>query len=205
MAAYVVAALTAFVLIVPVELPDKTFVATLVLATRYRPWPVWLGVIVAFGVQTAVAVLAGRLITLLPQAPVRLVAGLLFVAGALLLVRSARRAGVQEQEQEQAYERKLGRQEDRRAFFRAAGASFLVLFAAEWGDLSQLLTVGLVARGGHPVAVFVGAWLGLAMVSGAAVLLGRVLLKYVSLALVQYVGAAVCVVLAVLTLISVFR
>jgi putative Ca2+/H+ antiporter (TMEM165/GDT1 family) len=206
MTGYVVAALTAFLLIVPVELPDKTFVATLVLATRYRPWPVWLGVVVAFGVQTAVAVLAGRLITLLPSAPVRLVAAALFAVGSVLLVRSARRASVEEQEQEQRFERRLSRdREERRAFFRAAAASFLVLFAAEWGDLSQLLTVGLVARGGHPVAVFVGAWLGLAAVSGAAVVLGRVLLKYVSLALIQYVGAGICGVLAVLTVVSVFR
>jgi putative Ca2+/H+ antiporter (TMEM165/GDT1 family) len=206
MTGYVVAALTAFLLIVPVELPDKTFVATLVLATRYRPWPVWLGVVVAFGVQTAVAVLAGRLITLLPSAPVRLVAAALFAVGSVLLVRSARRASVEEQEQEQRFERRLSRdREERRAFLRAASASFLVLFAAEWGDLSQLLTVGLVARGGHPVAVFVGAWLGLAAVSGAAVVLGRVLLKYVSLAVIQYVGAGICGVLAILTVVSVFK
>src|SRR5215470_1754352 len=203
MTGYVIAALTAFVLIVPVELPDKTFVATLVLATRYRPWPVWLGVITAFGVQTAVAVLAGRLITLLPAAPVRLVAAGLFAVGAVLLVRSARRAGVEEQEQEQKFERRLSRdQQERRNFLRAAGASFLVLFAAEWGDLSQLLTVGLVARGGHPVAVFIGSWAGLAVISAAAVVLGRVLLRYISLALLQYAGAAVCIVLAALTVIT---
>ena len=36
-------------------------------------------------------------------------------------------------------------------------ASFLVLFAAEWGDLSQLLTLSLVAKYDDPVSVFVGA------------------------------------------------
>jgi hypothetical protein len=60
-------ALAAFVLIVPVELPDKTFVATLVLATRYRALLVWLGVTAAFGIQCLVAVVAGRLLTLLPD------------------------------------------------------------------------------------------------------------------------------------------
>ncbi len=64
----------AFVVIVPGELPDKTFDATLVLATRYRPWPVWLGVTAAFGIQCAVATAAGRLLTLLPERPVRLAA-----------------------------------------------------------------------------------------------------------------------------------
>ena len=60
-------AATAFALIFPVELPDKTFVASLVLATRYRPLPVWIGVSAAFFVQTVVAVTAGSLLSLLPS------------------------------------------------------------------------------------------------------------------------------------------
>ena len=56
-----------FVAIFSVELPDKTFVATLVLATRYRPLPVWIGVGLAFSVQTLVAVLLGRAASLLPE------------------------------------------------------------------------------------------------------------------------------------------
>lgn len=194
------AALTAFVLIVPVELPDKTFVATLVLATRYRPLPVWCGVVAAFGVQCLVAVTAGRLLTLLPETPIRLVAAGLFAVGAVILFRGAQNADKQEQEQEHEYEEKLAG--PAKTGLRAAAASFLVLFAAEWGDLSQLLSAGLVVRGLNPVGVFLGSWAGLAMVSGAAVLLGRVLLRRVRLSVVRYVGAAVCAVLAVLTLVS---
>ena len=41
--------LLSFALIFPVELPDKTFVAALVLSTRYRPLAVWIGVGLAFG------------------------------------------------------------------------------------------------------------------------------------------------------------
>ena len=86
-----------------------------------------------------------------------------------------------------------------RAGWRAAGTSFLVLFTAEWGDLSQLLTAGLVASGKAPVPVFIGSWLALAAVSGTAVLLGRWLLKRVRLSLVRYVAAGICAVLAVVT------
>ena len=43
-----------------VELPDKTFVAALVLATRYSPWAVWVGVGLAFLVQTLIACTVGR-------------------------------------------------------------------------------------------------------------------------------------------------
>lgn len=197
---FLIAAATAFVLIFPVELPDKTFVATLVLATRYRALMVWLGVVAAFGVQCVVAVTAGRLIAVLPEKPVQFVTAALFLLGAIILARSARKAQQQEAEQEEEFEAKVGKQ--RRTGLRAAGASFLVLFAAEWGDLSQLLTAGLVARGGHPVAVFVGSWAALAAVSGLGVALGRVLLRYVSLTVVQYVGAALCLALTVITVIT---
>ncbi|HZN20025.1 MAG TPA: TMEM165/GDT1 family protein [Micromonosporaceae bacterium] len=190
------AALTAFVLVAPVELPDKTFVATLVLATRYRPLPVWLGVVAAFAVQCAIAVAAGQLLGLLPRRPVQLVAAVLFAAGAVVLLRGARRARAEEKEQEREYAERAGA---RRTGVRAALASFAVLFTAEWGDLSQLLTAGLVASGRPAVPVFVGAFAALAAVSGAAVLLGRWLLRRVRLALVRYLAAGVCAVLAVVT------
>jgi putative Ca2+/H+ antiporter (TMEM165/GDT1 family) len=197
---FLVALVTAFVLVVPVELPDKTFVATLVLATRYRPFAVWLGVTAAFGIQCLVAVLAGRLVALLPQRPVHLVAAGLFAVGAVMLVRSARRADAEELAREEQFDRKVGY--EKRSGVRAVAASFIVLFVAEWGDLSQLLTAGLVAQGRHPVGVFAGSWAALAGISAGAVVLGRVLLRYVSLTFVQYVGAAVCLVLAVATVVG---
>src|SRR5437660_11457101 len=104
-----------------------------------------------------------------------------------MLFRTARQAPAEEREREREYDRKIGYA--RRSGVRAAATSFGVLFVAEWGDLSQLLTAGLVAQGRHPIGVFAGSWAGLAMISAAAVLLGRVFLRYVSLTLVQYVGA----------------
>ncbi len=74
-----------------------------------------------------------------------------------------------------------------------------MLFTAEWGDLSQLLTAGLVASGRPPLAVFAGSWAALACVSGAAILLGRVLLNRVRLSVVRYCAAAVCALLAIVT------
>jgi putative Ca2+/H+ antiporter (TMEM165/GDT1 family) len=193
---FVIVALTAFILIVPVELPDKTFVATLVLSTRYPPLPVWLGVVAAFGVQCAVAAGAGHLLAQLPRRPVALVAAALFAVGALVMLRGARRAAAAEREQEREYADKVPAG---RGGWRAFGASFVVLFTAEWGDLSQLLSAGLIASGRPALPVFLGSWAALAVVSGVAVLLGRWLLRRVSLAIVRYVAAAVCGTLAVIT------
>ena len=78
-------------------------------------------------------------------------------------------------------------------------ASFLVLFAAEWGDLSQLLTLTLVAKYDAPASVFVGALGALLAVSGLAVVVGRTLMRYIRLHVLHYVGAVVCLGLAALT------
>ena len=183
-----------------VELPDKTFIAALVLSTRYPPLAVWIGVGLAFGVQTVVAVTAGALATLLPDGLIKSVAFLIFLIGAVLLVRTAPGADVAEKEQEQEFAAKATEQ---RSFAKAAVASFLVLFAAEWGDLSQLLTISFVTRYHDHLSVFLGAWVALLTVSGLAVLAGRVLLRYMKLSLLHYIGGAVCAVLAAITLVEV--
>jgi putative Ca2+/H+ antiporter (TMEM165/GDT1 family) len=189
-------ALSAFVLIVPVELPDKTFVATLVLSTRYRPLLVWIGVGAAFLVQTLVAVTAGGLLAQLPHRPVTAVAAVLFLAGAVLLWRGAAHADEHEVEAEEEFSRRV---RQGATGLRAVGASFVVLFLAEWGDLSQLLTAGMVVRTGDPVSVFVGAWLGLLLVSGLGAAIGRALLTRVRLGTIQRIGSGVCLLLAVLS------
>ena len=184
-----------------VELPDKTFLATLVLSTRYRPLLVWLGVGAAFAVQTTVAVLLGHAASYLPENAVRVAALLLFLAGAVILFREGRSHHQASDEEGAEY---LEGAKDVSGF-RAVVASFLVLFAAEWGDLSQLLTISLVARYEAPLSVFLGALAALLVVSGLAVLAGRTLLRYVDLHVLHYVGAAVCLGLAALTLVEILR
>lgn len=197
----VTVALTALAVILPVELPDKTFVATLVLATRFRPLQVWVGVALAFAVQTAIAVTVGGLIAQLPRTPVLVLVALLFAVGAVLLWRSAAGADAEEAQTEAEVTAKVGAgaQTGPGHALRAVGTSFVVLFLAEWGDLSQLFTAGLAAQTGDPVSVFAGAWLALLLVSGAGALLGRALLARLRLATVRRIGAAVCAVLAVVS------
>ena len=186
--------LLSFALIFPVELPDKTFVAALVLSTRYKPLAVWIGVGLAFGVQCAVAVAAGHAVSFLPDWVIQLVSTLMFLIGAIILFRAAPTADEHEQEQEEEY---AAKSTVSRSGLKAVGTSFLVLFAAEWGDLSQILTLNLVAKYGSPLSVFLGSWLALLTVSGLAVLAGRVLLRYVKLSLLHYIAAGVCLVFAI--------
>lgn len=191
-----------FAAIFVVELPDKTFIAALVLSTRYRPWAVWVGVGLAFLVQTLIAVTVGKVVTFLPQEVVQGVAAVIFLAGAVLLLREAPKADAAEAETEEEYAAKAGQAKGPLA---SVVTSFLVLFAAEWGDLSQLLTISLVGRFHEPVSVFIGAWGALLAVSGLAVVAGRVLLRRVRLSVIHYIGAAVCLLLAAYTLYELAR
>ncbi len=159
---------TAFVLMLPAELPDKTMVATLLLATRYRPWPVFVGVSSAFAVQCTIAVAFGSVLSLLPHRAVAAVVALLFGTGAALLLREG--FGASENEHEPHSTNGGGGEEP--STVRIAGISFGVLFAAEWGDASQLATAALTARFGVPLSVGLGAWLAAVVVSGLAVLAG---------------------------------
>ena len=123
---------------------------------------------------------------------------LMFLAGAVILVREGR-------SHQQSSGDEFAQAAKDVTGFRAVLASFLVLFAAEWGDLSQLLTISLVARYDAPLSVFVGALAALLLVSGLAVIAGKTLLRFVALHVLHYVGAAVCVALAALTLVEILR
>ena len=91
-----------FAAIFLVELPDKTFIATLVLSTKFRPLLVWIGVGLAFTVQTAVAVALGKAASLAPADVVHLASAVLFLIGAILF-REARNADAEEADTEEEY------------------------------------------------------------------------------------------------------
>jgi len=189
--------LTAFLLILPSELPDKTFIATLVLATRYRHTWVWIGVSAAFAVQTMIAVIAGGLLSLLPSVVVGTITMVLFSIGAAIMIRGGLRSrsvalASLRDEQSEVLERVRVIDQP----WKAIGISFSVIFVAEWGDLSQLLTAGLAARSSSPVSIGLGAWLALASIAALAVIAGGWLHERVPLWRIRLVSGALLIGLA---------
>lgn len=188
-----------FGLIFLVELPDKTFIATLVMSTRFRPLLVWIGVSLAFLVQTAAAVSIGGVLAKLPRTPVEIFATVMFVIGGVLLLRGAGAADAEEEETEEEFDEKARKGGAGLKGWQVVSLCFGILFVAEWGDLSQILTASLVLKYHDPVSVFAGAFLALVTVSGLGALLGRALLAKMRLSTLRRIGGGVCLILATLS------
>jgi putative Ca2+/H+ antiporter (TMEM165/GDT1 family) len=171
-----------FGIIFVAELPDKTALAALVLATRNKPAPVFLGTALALAVQSAVAVAAGRLFALLPARPVHIVAGVVFVISAGVMF-------FKKEEAPEGADEAIGTEKAPASFLRTAAAAFGVVFLAEWGDLTQIGTAALAARYAAPWTIFFSATCALCAAAAVAIAVGNRAAKILNPFVVQRVAA----------------
>jgi Ca2+/H+ antiporter, TMEM165/GDT1 family len=150
-----------FAVIFVAELPDKTALASLVLATRHRALPVLAGAAAALAIQSLVAVIAGSLLGLLPPRAVHIGSGVLFLVSAIVMWRK------------HDDEPEADKDDGQVGFVRAFTMSFMVVFVAEWGDLTQIATAGFAAHSRQPVLVFCAATSALWAVAAIAVIVGK--------------------------------
>ena len=196
---------TAFATIFLAELPDKTMLATIVLSARFRrPFAVWTGAAAALTTQMVIATSAGRLLSLLPEQPVRFAVAALFAIGAVVLWRSR-----DDEPDEHAdivgdlpeRDNPTARRAEVLPTRRIVATVFGIVFLAEWGDLTQITTASLAAKG-HAVSVFVGAAAAMISVAAIGVVAGRSLLRVVPASVLHRVAAVVFATLAVFFLID---
>jgi putative Ca2+/H+ antiporter (TMEM165/GDT1 family) len=165
------------------ELPDKTMFASLVLSTRGRPIVVWVGAALAFVVHVVIAVTVGAaLFHLLPHRVLEAFVAAMFFAGSALAIWEARKAGDD-----------MGAliQKEITTHRRTLVTAFVVIFIAEWGDLTQILTANLAAHYRSALSVAVGAVLALWAVAALAVAGGQSILRVVDIRQVRIVTAVV--------------
>jgi putative Ca2+/H+ antiporter (TMEM165/GDT1 family) len=180
------------------ELPDKSLFASLVLSTRYRPLPVWTGAAAGFTVHVAIAVTAGQLLTLLPHRVLESVVATLFLAGSAYLIISSLRSGDRDADADAARQGSV-----QPSFRRIAATAFGIIFLSEWGDITQVTTANLAARYADPLAVAVGAALGLCAVAALAVNVGAKSLRVVPMTWVQRVTGTILLGFGVYSLVQV--
>lgn len=179
-------ALAVFPVIFVGELPDKTMFASLVLSSRGRPASVWTGAAGAFLIHVVIATTIGvGLFALFPHRVVDAIVAALFAAGAVFaFIESGREDEVALVDREAMTHRQV------------TVTAFVVIFIAEWGDLTQILTANLAAHYHSALSVGVGATLALWTVAALAVLFGQGVLRYVPVRHVRQFTGVVLVVLA---------
>lgn len=179
------------------ELPDKTMIATLLMASRGRAAAVWIGASVAFLVQMGIAVIAGHFLNLLPHLAIEIVVTVMFLGGALYLLFVPEKAEVAEGAEEAAG------QEPGKTALATAVAAFGVIMLAEFGDLTQLLAATFVARSKEPVTVFLGASLALISVAAIGAFGGRLLLRVLPLSRIRQLGGLLLLIFGVISLVRI--
>lgn len=189
-----------FPLIVLGELPDKTMFASLLLASRGRPLAVWFGASLAFIVHVVIAVSVGvGLFHVLPHRGVDGLVAVLFAVGAYLAFRE------DEEEVEEEAEEIVAGAAVVVSVRRTIGTAFLVIFVAEWGDLTQVLTANLAARYHAPLSVGVGSALALLSVAAIATVSGSTFVRILPGTLLRRITGVACTVLAVVAAVATIR
>jgi putative Ca2+/H+ antiporter (TMEM165/GDT1 family) len=181
-----------FAVIFVAELPDKTALASLVLATRHRALPVLLGAAAALAIQSLVAVIAGSLLSMLPARVVHIGSGVLFLVSAIVMW--LKKDG----------ETETGKEGGELGFVKAFTMSFMVVFVAEWGDLTQIATAGFAARYKQPLLVFAAATAALWAVASLAVIAGNRAGHLLNPKLTQKIAAVLFALVGIALIVGIF-
>jgi putative Ca2+/H+ antiporter (TMEM165/GDT1 family) len=177
------------------ELPDNSGLASLMLGTRYRPGGVIAGAFAAFAVHVVLAVTCGSLLALLPHKIVQVAVAVVFLIGAVLLLR-----GDDDDDDDE-----IRLKADAAGFWAVAATSFAVILVAELGDLSDITIANLAARYHDPVPVGIGSVLALWAVVVVAIIGGRGLQRILPLRWITRLAALLMVVMAGFTLVEAMR
>ncbi len=182
---------TVFGIIFVAELPDKTALAALVLATRHRALPVFLGASLALSVQSIVAVTAGSVLAKLDRSYVQIGSGVMFLGCAVAM-------WLRKPDDDDHGEDTAGGA----GFARTMWSTFVVIFIAEWGDLTQIGTAALQARYASWVTVLLGSIAALWAVTAIAVVVGNRAARLLRPRVTQTVAALVFAVVGAVLLVS---
>lgn len=77
-------------------------------------------------------------------------------------------------------------------------ATFSAIFVAELADKTQLVGIGMTAKSGKPLSVWVGSVSAYMLVTILSVLIGVMLGKYIKPEFVRYFGASVFLMIGLL-------
>ncbi|WP_326555268.1 TMEM165/GDT1 family protein [Micromonospora sp. NBC_01813] len=177
---FLAATAISFGVIFVAELGDKSQLMAMTFATRFKLWPVLIGITAATAVVHLVSVGIGYgLGVALPTGWISLVAALAFFGFAIWTVRGD---SLSEDESRQA----------QRTTRSAIIAVFVAFFLAELGDKTMLATITLATQHGW-FGTWLGSTLGMVAADALAIVVGRMLGKRLPERVIAYGAAALFV------------
>jgi Ca2+/H+ antiporter, TMEM165/GDT1 family len=185
--------LISFGIIFVAELGDKSQLLALALAARHRALVVLAGIAGAAATMLGLAVVLGAVVgEALPQRPVQVVAGLLFLGFGAWTLRG--------DDDDDDHGHGTTSASGRGAWL----TTYLSFLVAEFGDKTMLATVTLATtRGALPT--WVGATLGMTLASGAAIAVGSHARTRLPERTIRWVAAGLFLVLGLLLLVNALR
>jgi Ca2+/H+ antiporter, TMEM165/GDT1 family len=179
----VAALVISFGVVFVAELGDKTQLLALDFGTRYSLRTVAIGLALGYGAANIVATIVGGILgAALPDRPIQIVGGTIFLVFAALALRRARSANDDDDDE-------LPDTAPRGASTLAVVSSIAAVIAvAEMGDKTQIATATLASQS-SPVAVWVGATLGAATSGMVGAVAGKVIGDRVPMRLLHLASA----------------
>jgi len=79
-------------------------------------------------------------------------------------------------------------------------ATFGAVFFAELADKTQLVGIGMAAKSGKPVSVWLGSVSAYIIVTVISVFLGAIMAKFIKPEMIRYIGASMFIIIGALML-----
>jgi len=184
------------------EIGDKTFIMVMLLANKMNKFVLWILATIAMNIMNAISVTIGTIFPLfMPKAVISIVVIVLFFTFGLKMFYNALCAKAEggEDELEEAKETlerldavkekrepllpdgertASGKKRTWKFWERSQYTLFMfLLMCSEWGDVSQVVAIGLAAKYGM-LSIIIGGGLAFAACITFAILLGSVISKY---------------------------
>lgn len=215
--------MNALLVILVTELGDKTFFIAAIMAMRYGRMVVYTGAMGALGLMHILSCVMGMALpNILPREYTHFASALLFLYFGVRLLKEAYDTGDGPSEELAEAEEEMGKEkgeednydeENNKGKFSGSDRNnnayagdiavmtqaFTVTFLAEWGDRSQIATIGLAASK-NVYGVVIGGLIGHAFCTGLAVIGGKYLAAKISPKSVGYIGGVTFLVFGVFAL-----
>ena len=181
---FVAALIIAFGVVFVAELGDKTQLLALDFGARYSLRTVAIGLTLGYGIANIVATIVGGILgAALPDRPIQIIGGLVFIGFAMVAVRRATSPPSEPDDGEHANSVRAT------STMAVIGSIAALIAVAEMGDKTQIATATLASQS-SPVGVWIGATLGAASSGMVGAVAGNLIGDRIPARSLQYASAA---------------